>query len=157
MSMRLRAVGGTMAVYDYTAGDDAPFSAPLSNIARLRFHSGLNYPAIINTVTGTLNLPAVGTNTSHRRVQYTLFAHGRPGIPYVEGAIVSGLGQVVGLCGSVPVQTGTSLGAAFPRMLSLGADGTNVYLVEYGTTHETFGWASLSLDWRVYVLDTLVA
>lgn len=159
MTMRLKADGtsGTVAVYDYTAGNDNPFSNPLGDIPRLRFHSGLLYPAIVSTVTGSISLPAVSANTTDRNVRHTLFAHGRGGIPYVEGAITSGLSRVVGLCGSVPVQTGDSTGAAFPRVVHLGADATNVYLNEYGSTHETFGWSALTLGWTVYVTDVLVS
>jgi hypothetical protein len=159
MTVRLKADGATgkVAIYDYTTANDDPFTAPLSHVSRLLFHSDLQYPAIIDVRTGSITLPSVGTNTTERSVAYTLFAHGRGGVPYVEGAITSGLSRVVALCGSVPVQVGTSLGAAFPRVVHLGADATNVYLNEYGSTHETFAWGSVTLGWTVYVTDVLVA
>lgn len=159
MTMRLKADGttGAIAIYSYDTANDAPFTTPLSNVSRLQFHSNLEYPAVVSIVSGTTTLPAVGVAT-HISTTHTLFAHGRGGTPYVEGYITSGLGQQVGLCGSVIVQqnTGSSSALRFARWVHLGADATNVYLHELGESIDTQGYASLDLGWTVYVLDTLL-
>lgn len=146
--------GATNAVAIYTGDDDAPLTAPLDHVDRLKFHSSLPYPYVVDTRTGTLSLPAVAANTTERTVAHTLFAHGRASTPYTYGKITSGLSQTVPMQGGVVVQTGASLGAVYPRVLHLGADATNVYINEYCSTHNTFGLSSLTLDWTVYVLET---
>lgn len=159
MTMRLYADGGTgkVAVYDYTAGDDVPFTTPLSAIGRLKFHSDLPYPAIIDTRSVSVTLPAVASATDESNIRHILFAHGVSGIPYVEGAITSGLSRVVALCGSVPVQVGTGLANSFFRAVHLGADATYVYLNDYCTTYETQGFPALTLGLNVFVLDTVLS
>jgi len=157
--MRFKASASGVAIYDEAAaGGDGPFTSPLSHLGNVRFHSSLKYPAIVDTRTGiTVNLAAVGTNVTHRTQTFTLFAHGRGGIPFVEGVITGGLSQTVALCGSVPVQTcGSGAAGAFVRVVHLGADGTNVYLNDYGTTYELSGFSALTLTLTVYVTDVLL-
>ena len=158
--MRFKASASGAAIYDeVAAGGDGPYTSPLSFLPQLRFHSSLRYPAAALVVTGiTVNLAAVAADSINERVQtFTLFAHGQGGIPYVEGVITSGLGQPVALCGSVPVQTcGSGAAGQFVRVVHLGADGSNVYLNDYGATFETAGFAALSLILTVYVMDVLL-
>jgi hypothetical protein len=157
--MKLYANASACAIWDQSAVGDAPFSAPLSYLPKIRFHSSLKYPAIIDTRSGiSVSLPAVAANLSHQQNQIQLFAHGKAGIPYVEGKITSGLSREVGLCGSVPVQTcGTGAAGQFPRVVHLGADGAYVYLKWYGTTYELSGFSALTLTLTVYVTDVLLS
>lgn len=158
--MRFKASASGAAIYDeVAAGGDGPFTSPLSYLPHVRFHSSLKYPAAVDVRTGiTVNLAAVSADSINERVDtFTLFAHGRGGIPYTEGVITSGLGQPVALCGSVPVQTcGSGAAGQFVRVVHLGADGTNVYLNDYGPTYELSGFSALSLTLTVYVMDVLL-
>lgn len=154
VTMKADGVAGKVAIW--TGTGTAPFDNPLGNVGSLLFHSDLLCPAIIATYTGSITLPAVGVGTIFT-ANNALFAHGRPGTPYVEGYISSGLGQNVALAGSVIVQQGTGLeGPSFARHVHLGADATNVYLHDYAITHYQQGFSALSLSWVVYVLDTLL-
>ncbi len=146
--------GAVNAVAIYTGDDDAPLTAPLSHVDRLKFHSSLPYPYVVDTRTGTLSLPTVAANTTERTVAHTLFAHGRGSTPYTYGKITSGLSTTVPLQGGVVVQVGSGLGAVFPRVLHLGADATNVYINEYASTHSSVGLPALTLGWTVYVMET---
>ena len=146
--------GDNNSVSIYTGDDDLPSTDPLNHVDRLKFHSILPYPYVVDTRSGTLALPAVAANTTERTVSHTLFAHGRSATPYTYGKITSGLSQTVPMQGGVVVQTGASLGAQFPRVLHLGADATNVYINEYASTHSTFGLSALTIGWTVYVFET---
>ena len=156
--MKIYANASACAIWDQSVVGDAPFSAPLSYLPQTRFHSSLRYPAIVSTVSGSIALPSVPANRREYSMANILFAHGRAGIPYVEGAITSGLSRVVALCRSVPIMTcGTGAAGQFPRVVHLGADATNVYLNDYGTTYELSGFASITLGWTVYVTDVLLS
>jgi hypothetical protein len=160
MTMRLIADGnGNVAVYDYTIPNDNPYSNPLGDVSRLRFHSTLRYPGVVNTVSMNVTLNAAPAAQRHVRTAIPLFAHGRGGIPFVEGKIISGLSRVIALCGSVPVQQVYVAGPninfdnAFPRVVHLGADSTNVYLNDYYSTYQTTGFPALTLGLEIYVTD----
>ena len=164
MTVRLKADGasGVVAVYDYAAGDDAPFTSPLSNVGRLFFHSGLPAVKIVSVQTGTTTLSALNAaaNTAGGNVysslseEKVLFAHGQGGIPYVEGRITSlaGSGVNIPLAGSVPIQRSFS----HPRWLHLGADGTNVVLNTFITGYYQTNYASITVGYEVYVTDQLL-
>lgn len=165
MSVRLRVDGNTgkVAIYDYTAGDDVPFSSPLSAVSRLRFHSDLVYPRIIDTRTVSVTLPAVipnAKNDSDTTSTTNLFAHGQSGIPWVEGKVTSGLGAIVPLCGSVPVQQHSSspfsASPSFVRILHLGADATNVVLNSFCVTEDVQTMPALTITVVVYVTNILL-
>jgi hypothetical protein len=152
--MRMQASAAGVAIYDEAAaGGDGPFSSPLSYLGQTRFHSSLRYPAIIATPSPiTVTLPSITTNQTHRRGTINLYAHGLGYIPYAEGKITSGIGQVVGLCGSVPVQTDGS----FLRVVHLGADATNVNLIWYATTGSN-ALPSLGLTIQIYILNVALS
>lgn len=155
MTVRLHADGATgkLAIYNYS-GSDAPFTAPLSNISSLLFHSDLRSISITGVQTGTATLPVRSANTSGRAA-IALFAHGKAGFPYVEGRITSigGVGISRPLVGSVPVVTQTQ---GYARLVHLGADSTFVYLHEVYAAEKTTAYAGLVLGYEVYVSDVLL-
>ncbi len=156
---RLKYDSGSLAIYDVesTAIDDAPLSSPLSYVSRLHFHSALEYPAVIATYSGTINLPAVSANTDYLAT-YTIAAHGRAGVPYVEGRI--NLGSWVPLVGSVMVvQQGTTTPTtpSFARFLHLGADATNIVLQEYSIAEQSTAYGTASFNYVIYLTNKLVA
>lgn len=159
---RLRYKNGVLAIYtvpDVGVADDAPLATPLSYLSRIKFHSGLAYPKVIQTVTTTLSLPGV-SGTPLRTASYSLFAHGRSGQPWVLGrAIVQGI--AVAFTGSVPVQQ-FATGHPYARFLALGADATNVWIHEYCPMAGDAGtgiWNSLAgidVPLEVYVTDEIL-
>jgi len=164
MTVRLKADGtGKVAIYTYDTPDDVPFTSPLSAVSRLRFHTDLVYPRIINTQTRTITLPSVIANAqsdTDTTSTTTLFAHGLGGIPWVEGKITSGLGQVVPLCGSVPVQRHSTFPAtvsgSFVRLVHLGADSTNVLLNSFCVTEDVQTMPAVTITVVVYVTNILL-
>lgn len=162
MARRLYVDGaaGKIAIYDTTGVDfsteNEPLATPLSYVSRLHFHSDLDYPAIIQTVTGTVTLGAMSANTQ-QQVTHTLFSHGRAGTPYVEGRIEIS-GTWIPLAGSVPVdqQSGVNAGS-FARFLALGANGSTVTLEEYSISHMSTAYSAVSFDYIVYLTNVLVA
>jgi hypothetical protein len=141
------AQDGKVAIF--TGSDDAPFTNPLGNLARVLFHSDLNYPAIVREVSGTLTLPARGAN-SVGWAAHNLFAHGRTGTPLVLGYVVLGTLRRR-IAGSVPVQGN---GYGWARWLSIGADATNVKMAESWFARANFPYGALTVTWRVFVLET---
>lgn len=158
--MRFKASAAGVAIYDeVAAGGDGPFTSPLSNLGKIRFHSALKYPAIIaSPAPVSVTLPEVGTNQSQVRGQVELYTHGLGYIPYIEGKItaIGSTNQVVGLCGSVPVQQ-LSSPQSFLRCVHLGANSTKVLLNWYVTTPFDAVFSQLALTVQIYVLDVQVA
>lgn len=162
MTMRLRADGttGRVAIYD-TSNGDAPFSSPLSNVSLLRFHSDLWAPSVTVT-TASLSLPNRRPNpaTAYRSsgdAQHTLFAHGKSGTPMVKGFVVLG-GVNVPISGSVPIVDAAGPTHGTGRFISLGADATNVFILEkyvYGTATGNPSTA-VTLSITVYVTDVIL-
>lgn len=150
--IRLRARGSDGRMSIHTGADDLPFDAPLSHLSRVLFHSDLDYPAILSTHEGSTTFPALGAG-SRRNTKYTLFAHGRPGIPIVLGQILNLAPDPVTFAGSVPMQM-SSYG--FARWLTLGADATNVIVHEQILSHVNAGIAAKAINWRVFVMDTIL-
>jgi hypothetical protein len=156
---RLKYASGSLAIYDVesTAIDDGPFSSPLSYISRLHFHSDLEYPAVIATYSGTVTLPSVSANTDYVAT-YNIAAHGRGGVPYVEGRLQVG-GVWVPFAGSIPVvqPTGTAGESSFARFLHLGADSTNIVIQEYSTACNVSAYGSVGFNYVIYLTNKLVA
>lgn len=158
VKMRARGSDGKVAIW--TGTDDDPFNDPLANLSRVRFHSDLFYPKVIYEVGSddagmdTLDLPSRSANSSSNNSghpTHTLFSHGLSGTPLVFGYVVIG-GEHVPLAGSVPVQW-TSHG--WCRLCALGADDTNVKIAESFFCYQSSGFSAISLDWRVFVTDTV--
>jgi len=144
---------GKVAVFmvdENNPADRAPLDDPHSHLARVLFHSDLLYPIITHKVSGTLTLPARGSNQDWTRSTHILFAHGLAGQPLVFGRLTNVGPGTVPLAGSVPIQT-SSYG--FARWLSLGADATNVMITELWNTHVTGGIGAISVNWDVWVTN----
>jgi len=179
MTVTLLGDGATGVVSIYTGDptDESPHNDPLNHLGRLKFHSSLAYPKVISEWTGTVNFPAramfngtiwvspVGVATQ----SYTLFAHGRPGQPWVLGSARIGTVDVA-MVGSVPVQqafsaNNPSILHPWLRWVSLGADATNVYIFEYtvirhiaSTNASAFlSMPAVGIDFKVWVTDELLS
>ena len=168
MTVRLKADGATgkVAIYDYTTANDDPFTAPLSHVSRLYFHSDLPAIKVIDVQTGTASLAAANGNdnrisgnlyTSVGEVK-TLFAHGITGTPYVEGRITSLAGSSVNipLTGSVPIQDYGANGAGLYRWLTLGSNATNVVLNAWINANAYQDYPAINVGWEVYVTDLVL-
>jgi hypothetical protein len=144
MTIRLRARGSDGRVAVYTGTDNLPFEDPLAHLSRVKFHSSLDYPKVIDERTVNVTFPrrnnptgsTTGINSSSgvSVATYTLFAHGRPGFPWVIASFNIG-GQKVSATGSVPVQQARNISSNaamnWGRWVTIGADATNVYAYEY--------------------------
>jgi hypothetical protein len=162
--------GGTASIYTGTASDESAHQTPLSNLSRLKFHSGLSYPKIIDEWSDDVTFPArvvAGVAAAATTVaSQTLFAHGLSGFPWVLASVEIG-GVNVPFCGSVPVQVGDGDGGAeerpWARWVSIGADATNVYCFEYtvvdrdpGTGASTTAMPEVTLPITVWVTDKIL-
>lgn len=127
MSKALRIAGGVAALWD-DASDDDPFTTPLSNLSRVKFHSDLDYIKVIDEQTVSVNFPS--RNAGLHTQSYTLFAHGL-GIQPLVFATCTLSGVEVAFTGSVPVQVGAGFIGGLARWVTIGADATNVYAYEY--------------------------
>lgn len=158
---KLKADGATgkVAIYtvDDTAINDAPFTAPLSNISRVEFHSDLDYLAVASVQTGTLSLPSVSPQYPFT-TRHNLFAHGLAYQPLVLGELTNYGGRDVSLLGTTLIYSVVDVFSSHPavegwfRSVQLGADATHVYLHEYclgPSASRTL--PALTLNWRVLV------
>lgn len=163
MPTRLRKDGSVTAVYTVptlTSSDNAPFTAPLSNLSRVVFHSDLDYLAIQPIggdliKTGTLSLPS-RSGTTAGTYRHNLFTHGLGYQPLVMGHLVSFEGYNTPLLGTTPIRT--PIDRVLPttqadiRTVQLGADATNVYLHEYMLLVSTsLTYPAVDLNWRIMV------
>lgn len=160
MPIKFRAEGSTGTVAIYESSDDLPFTAPLTYKSRVYFHSGLKYPARVATLTGTLSLPSRAGSTPPLTfgADYTLAAHGRAGIPMIEGRWLGiGIGGVsVPMVGSIPVQQSSPL-TSTTRWITIGANATNIVAHESWGTSFNGTLAALTLSYEVHVLDVLLS
>lgn len=175
MSTVFQAKNGKVAIWTGSQ-DDAPFTSPLSNLSRVKFHSDFQYPKIIDVKNFTLNLPELPTSGSGagsggangvRARSYVLGSHGRPGQPFVIGRIVVN-GVAVAFTGSVPIEgpsdppVSGSYRSNFAQWLALGVDATNIIVHEYavqGGDAGTQQWerrAAKSMPITVYITDILL-
>jgi len=167
MGYRFKADGalGRVAIYEST--DDAPWGDPLSYKSRVIFHSGLVYPARVATLTGSITLPARSNSSAppgFESYTHQISAHGRSGIPMVEGRFIGNGdgGEDVPAIGSVPVQryldaiyTAENNRSQNWRWLTLGADATYVVLQE-GVAPTYSGYATLpavTISYEIHILD----
>lgn len=160
----LLALGSTGVVAIWEGDDDLPFSAPLDHIAngRLKYHSSLTYRKVIQERKVTLSLPARAMSESgngEHRYSHNLFAHGRPGIPWILASFRVA-GQDVGAVGSVPVQkAANNASSPWARFLSIGANGTNVTAFEYGTSplrSPAYSFPAISIPITVWITDRIL-
>lgn len=164
MTVRLRADGTTGTVAIYTGTDDDPFTSPLSHIARLRFHSDLDYPRVVSTLTGSVSLPSMSGN-SDRFNTNVIAAHGQAGKPFCEGYITVDADPTrVPLLGSVCVRQGPATGGGFfverrsffSRWLHLGSNDTNILLQENSVCCQGLTHPAMTINYTIYVTDTVV-
>jgi len=161
MSSRIRIAGGKAAIWT-GAGDTLPFDNPNGNLARVKFHSDLQYIKIIDTRTFNVTLPSF-VSPYERVADYTLYAHGRPGQPYVLGQ-VNVNGVPAGFTGSVPVAFGVLTGGPavagkpgiFGRWLTLGADATNVIVHEYSVLGLGEVMSAVTIAVTVFMTDEIL-
>ena len=154
MTKRLRIAGGVCAVWD-DASDDDPFTDPENNLARVKFHSELNYLKVIDEQTHTVNFSSKGAGVFTG--SYTMFAHGLAGIPLVFASTTVD-GETVAFTGSIPVQVSSlfpPFGTRWPRWVTVGADATNVYAFEYGRLPTGYSMSAASFDITTWVTDRL--
>jgi hypothetical protein len=142
-----RGSDGTACIFN---GSNNVVDNPLVDLSRVLFHSNLDYPSVISTQDRSITLPARTTTPFY--TIHTLFAHGRPGIPFVFGYITS-LSNL-SLAGSVPLDFRVLFHG---RFVTLGANGSNVVLHEMssGLTGSTT-YDARSLTIRVHVTDLLL-
>lgn len=155
---------GKAALYkvsDTNPTDDAPLTTPRSNLSRVRFHTDFKYPKIISDTQYSVTLPARTKNTSGEQT-HTLGAHGRGGIPFCFGAVLYN-GNWSPLFISTPIYYSPSGGRLtyIARMLSLGANSTNLLLHEYYVMSNLSGSSgtpvgSQTITVRVLVTDELL-
>lgn len=149
----------------YENSDDNPRSDPFTYRSRVVFYSGFRYPARVGAqLTGTATFASVERAAGYPIViqAHNCGAHGRPGIPLVEGRWLGiGLnGADVPMVGSVPIYPGQGGDTNFMRWGTLGADATNVYLYsmcfQFPTT-TGFVHPQISVGYVIDILDwTLV-
>lgn len=139
------------AVYE---GADDVFSDPFSDISRVRFHSDFQYPSIVESVSGSVTLPAVAADAA-RYHTYELYEHGIEGHPFVTGRVTDypTSGVNVALEGSVPFYGDTY---GFARWLTLGSTETHVVLHEQTITRDAVGMPEQSLNYILEVSDLTV-
>lgn len=161
MTGRIKIASGVAAIWD-DAGDELPFSAPLSHLGRVKFHSSLNYIKAVSTITATVSLPYLHT-VWLRSASYNITpsGHGQSGQPFVLGYVTI-QGVPVAFTGSICVQkpTNTYGQTRYGRFLSLGADDTNVYVYEYtqlyGGASPIDEYAALDVSVTCFVTDKIL-
>lgn len=163
MTLNLEIDGGIGRAGIWRGEDREPYINPRAHLDRIAFHTDLDYIRVIEKRTFTLNLPA-RTSIYQATGSYTLFEHGKPGIPFILGtAIIDG--ERAAFSGSVPVQMGTIAGGAagyYGRWLALGADFDNVAVHEYVVGQHLGGSAlqntypALAVDIEVFMTSKIL-
>lgn len=147
---RLFARGSDGTVCIHTGADDV-VGNPYVDLTRVLFHSALLYPSVVyESGPWSVTLPALSSNDV-RYSTYDVFAHGRPGTPFVLGYI-NNLSNVA-LAGSVPVD---ALSGGFGRFVTLGADATYVRLHEASVVTNGLSLDARELLITVFVTDLLL-
>lgn len=145
--------------------DDPVIDDPYADISRVKYHSALPYVHVVAKWTGLLTIPARGGFIANQA--HTLFAHGLSYTPLLFGSVL-GWSQFndshhsytdsgsydLPLIGSVSLWSSTTYGPGnhdiISQYVALGADATNVYLVEIANATGTLQ-AALNLE--VFVTD----
>ncbi len=131
--------------------DDSPLTDPRGNLSRVRFHTDFKYPRIVDEKQFSVSLSARSANTGGQAT-HTLGAHGRPGAPLCFAAYYLN-GSWLPLFISSPVSYWASgIGWRLGRLISLGADDTNLLLHEYYSVLVLgSGAPSVTIDVRVLI------
>lgn len=130
---------GRFAVW--TGTDDAPWTAPLANLSRVKIHSDLDNAGIVSTRTGTISDTSVNLQLTPKR---TLFAHGLSYAPLILGFVTVG-----GI--NVPINQGVLVPCGAGQFsLTFGVDQTNV-MANFMILNQ--GIATLSIPYTIFVFD----
>lgn len=162
MAWRFRADGdiGKAALYTVPAvdsTDDAPLTDPRSHLSRVRFHTDFKYPRIVSDTTYSLTLPSRSQGT-RGEATHTLGAHGLGITPFCLGA-VQYVGHWSPLFISTPLYYAPqTVESSITRLISLGADATNILLHEYWVIYDigssgAYTAPAQSINVRVLVTD----
>jgi hypothetical protein len=146
---------GRVAIFN---GTDDVYYSPLNDTSRVLFHSDLTYPSILYSWEGYLSLVSMSANTQNERI-YSLFYHGRPGVPLVFGTIVGlNYGYDIPLRGSVPVAMHPRGDARYINLCARApADGGDVVVYENSLSIADQTFPAQYLYLRVYVYDVTIA
>ncbi|WBT40167.1 hypothetical protein [Hyphomicrobium sp. DMF-1] len=158
MRVTLLGKGSNGVVSIFTGDDDLPFSDPLSHLDRIKFHSSLAYPKVIRTETKNQVFDAYATSLMGTFTKtYDLFAHGRPGQPWVLASATIG-GNKIAFTGSLPVQMGFSgsTQTQWARWVTIGADATHVRAFEYVVKTNSTSMPAITIPITVWVTDELL-
>ncbi len=150
MAMRFRADGTIPRAAIYEASDDAPFSAPRSNLSRVKFHTDFDYISF-NSGAPTINTTVtVNGSDGHYQFTHDIGAHGTAGTPFCFGRVfVSGAWQP--LTGTVPVIQFVSPGETNLICFNLAVSSTRVYIIETRSFNSSGAFPSTALSVQVYV------
>jgi hypothetical protein len=168
MSTRVRAENGKFAIYtvsDPASTDNAPLQYPLSNASRVKFHSDLDYPQIVDVRTGSVTIPGAspGTYGLNDLSHTVLFAHGRGAAPMVlaEFTAIGVHNLPAHACGSVPTVSGFNYSSGeqyydinnpVVRWLSFGANASDIVVTHYcGSGFSQL--PPLTISYKVWVTD----
>ena len=156
---------GKAALYtvpDSNPTDDAPLTTPRSHLSRVRFHTDFKYPNIISDAQYNVTLPARSADTRGEQT-HTLGAHGMGGVPLCFGAVLFD-SKWSPLFISTPLHYSPTGGRLtyIGRLISLGADSTNLLLHEYYVQSNLPGGAgtpvgSQSITVRVLMTNELLS
>lgn len=151
---------GKAALYtvpDSDPTDDSPLTSPRSHLSRVRFHTDFKYPQIVADTTYSLELPA-RTNNTRGEQTHTLGAHGRGGTPFCFGAYYFQGGWAPLFVSSPVTHTPAAVNARpkLCRLISLGADATNLLLHEYYCVENSFSATAVTISVRVLVTTELL-
>jgi hypothetical protein len=154
MPVRMKLAGGKLGIYtvpSLTSTDDAPLSNPKGNIDRVKLHSDFKYVGIVESRNVVVNAVARQASMSWA-MQYTLFAHGRPGVPWIEASLVGT--PSIALQGCVPVQWQNG---GLARWWAIGATATDVVLYEFGAALYSTAMPAFAKTIRVHVTERMLA
>lgn len=151
-----------LGVYEATEPSTTILADPLTYTSVTKFHSNLNYPALLTQFDETVTLPAQSNDSAvhpaiegtYLRDVITLRAHGQASPPIIKAMLVNFNGANRPLSGSFPVQ---NFGNCC-RVIDVGVDGGNVVLVYRGYTQAQTGsqYASISLTVRVWIWSWVI-
>lgn len=157
-----RQSDGLVVIYQ---GDTNVIEDPLVDLSRLFLHSNLRYVTVVNVVTGSFDLGAIG-HPDFTAINHTLNVHGVDGVPFVFGRLVdvdSGFDGDVTYpwVGHVPVQWpriyNYNLNNGGSRWLALGADDTNILANEIGINpFVSTTIPAITVNYEVFVTDLIL-
>lgn len=157
---------GAIGLYRDPDDNDEALADPLNHLDKVIFHPELRYCGIVDTITGTLSLPATTNNSTSQEIvevhMHTLAAHGQTGRPMILGVIKEhGSGGDVAWCGSIPVQQKDTdpevIQSSITRWITLGADDTNLVVREQRprprSSSSGENLSAIDVDYEIHIFD----